>query len=258
MTLSDLPVWKKKWLIFAFVMIAGVGVDQFTKLYAEARLATIDRDWEHEVVVKVDDGSAGKPLKEYLTTELDWSNAEEVERVAKYFSYDAQSRRLRPDTKVEAGQEIHIKNRRATVVEGYFDLVYARNPGAAWSFMANAPETFRKTFFRLASFLALIVIVVMLAKAENRQQRLIWALSLVASGAVGNLIDRVAYGYVIDFIVWRVNEHRWPTFNIADAWISIGVGLMFIELALGYRDEAQDPDASSDDKKDDAAASEAV
>ena len=90
------------------------------------------------------------------------------------------------------------------------------------------------------SSIALLVIFFMLKSAKLQKQLLIWSLSLVAGGAVGNLIDRVRFEYVIDFIVWKYTDaHRWPTFNLADAFICVGVGLMAIELFLeGKREKA--------------------
>jgi signal peptidase II len=245
-------IWKHKWAIFGMVMVVGVAADQWTKLYAEARLATISRDWQHELVLTP---SADAPnLRDYLRQELTWSTDAEVTQVAGRFSFNEKGRPLNETSEVKADQPIHIKRRTATVVEGYFDLIYARNPGAAWSFMADQPEWLRKTFFRVASLLALGLIVFMLFKTTSAQGRMIWGLSLVASGAVGNLIDRLAYGYVIDFIAWHIGESYWPTFNIADAWIFIGVGLMFIDFFITARQgtpaEVASPKADPDTTPD--------
>jgi signal peptidase II len=70
----------------------------------------------------------------------------------------------------------------------------------------------------------------MLRKARPNQKILHWALALVAGGAVGNLIDRIYYGVVTDFVLWRYNDHEWPVFNVADVVLVIGVGLMFIDI----------------------------
>ena len=87
------------------------------------------------------------------------------------------------------------------------------------------------------------VIVWIVRGATFDQQVLIWGLSLVAGGAIGNLIDRVRYDYVIDFIVWKVTDaNRWPTFNIADSVICVGVVLMVIDMILeSRREKAEQP-----------------
>jgi signal peptidase II len=113
-----------------------------------------------------------------------------------------------------------------TVVPGYFDLQYAENTGVAFSLLRGRPDTRYLTF--VFGPIALAVMAVYLRRAAPTQGRLGAELGLVASGAVGNLIDRVAYGHVTDFILWHIGEHRWPTFNIADAALVVGViGLVF-------------------------------
>jgi signal peptidase II len=228
-------IWRNKWAIFGLVMVLGTVVDQWSKLYAESRLATISRDWQKELVLTPD---ADVPkLRDYLREELSWSTDAEVNQIAARFTFSEKGRPLHADSPVKQGEPLHIKRRTATVIEGYFDFMYARNPGAAWSFMADQPEWLRKSFFRIASLLALGLIITMLVKTTNAQWRMIWGLSFVASGAVGNFIDRLAYGYVIDFIVWHIDDSYWPTFNIADAWIAIGVGFMFLEFIFAPKEE---------------------
>ena len=76
------------------------------------------------------------------------------------------------------------------------------------------------------------LVIYYLRKTEDHATRLHVALGLVGGGAIGNLIDRVLYGRVTDFIVWHVKEHEWPAFNIADAALCIGVGLMLLDMLL--------------------------
>ncbi len=83
----------------------------------------------------------------------------------------------------------------------------------------------------IVSLIAVFIIGWILREVALSQQALIWGLSFVASGALGNLIDRVRLGYVVDFVVWKVTDaYRWPTFNVADALICVGVGLMVVEM----------------------------
>ena len=80
----------------------------------------------------------------------------------------------------------------------------------------------------------------MLKKARNDQKILHWALALVAGGAVGNLIDRIYYGVVTDFVLWHYKSHEWPVFNVADIVLVVGVGLMFIDIQKeGKREKAK-------------------
>lgn len=115
----------------------------------------------------------------------------------------------------------------------YFNLYYAHNTGAAFSFLAQAGGWQRWLFAALALVVS-GVIGVWLTKLQRHETLLATALSLVLGGAIGNLIDRVAYGYVIDFLDVYYQDWHWPAFNIADSAICIGVALMLLEnLGVG-------------------------
>ena len=110
----------------------------------------------------------------------------------------------------------------------YFNLTYAHNTGAAFSFLANAGGWQRWLFAGLAVVMSGII-GVCLYRLKQHETLMAWALSLVLGGAIGNLIDRVAYGYVIDFLDVYYQDWHWPAFNIADSAICVGVGLMLLE-----------------------------
>ncbi|MCX7086037.1 MAG: signal peptidase II [Methylococcales bacterium] len=110
----------------------------------------------------------------------------------------------------------------------YFNLTYVRNTGAAFSFLSEAGGWQRWFFAGLAVVIS-IVITVWLARLKQHETWLAVALSLVLGGAIGNLIDRLAYGYVIDFLDVYYQTWHWPAFNIADSAITLGVVLMLLE-----------------------------
>lgn len=109
---------------------------------------------------------------------------------------------------------------------------YVENPGAAWGFLAGASESVRVPFFLGISLAALVFIVVFLRKMSDTQRLTALALSSIFGGAIGNFVDRIHLNYVIDFIDWHVGTSHWPTFNVADAAISTGVGLLMLEWLL--------------------------
>lgn len=114
------------------------------------------------------------------------------------------------------------------VFESWFNFKLAGNPGAAFGLFRKLPDGWRVPFFVLISVVAVAVIFTLYRKAEGeRLQR--WSLTLILGGAIGNLIDRVRLGYVIDFIDWHYGVKHWPTFNIADVAISAGVALLLID-----------------------------
>ena len=117
----------------------------------------------------------------------------------------------------------------------YFNLTYAHNTGAAFSFLAHAGGWQRWLFAGLAIVISSIIYV-WLMRLQKHETLMATALSLVLGGAIGNLIDRVAYGYVIDFLDVYYKQWHWPAFNIADSAICIGVGLMLLEsLGVGSK-----------------------
>jgi lipoprotein signal peptidase len=117
----------------------------------------------------------------------------------------------------------------------YVTLVLARNRGGAWGLLQTASENVRRPFFLLVSVVAIGFILALYRRLQARQRALKWGLPLVFGGAVGNVLDRVRFGHVIDFIDCHVREHHWPTFNIADVAICVGVGLMALDMFFSKR-----------------------
>ena len=116
------------------------------------------------------------------------------------------------------------------VVPGFFNLTHVRNKGAAFSLFSNAPGMFRSVFFITVTLIALAVIALVIRKTHERL--LVVSFTLIAGGAAGNLIDRVRYGEVVDFIQWYVKSWYWPSFNVADSAISAGVALLAIDMVF--------------------------
>lgn len=116
------------------------------------------------------------------------------------------------------------------IVAGYFDLRYAENPdGAFRMFQDMSRAGVLLTGLAVAAF---IVLLYQLRKTLVRSPRRFVALGLVGGGAIGNLVDRLLYGKVTDFIIWKVGAHEWPAFNVADAALCVGVALTVLDLFL--------------------------
>src|SRR5512141_2934704 len=120
-----------------------------------------------------------------------------------------------------------------TVVENFFNITYLRNKGAAFGVLAQS--SYRLPFFIMVSLVAIAVIVVVFHKLRPDQKFTAVALSLIFSGALGNLIDRVRLGEVIDFLDAHWYSHHWPAFNVADSAICVGVFLLAIDMYLEER-----------------------
>jgi signal peptidase II len=121
------------------------------------------------------------------------------------------------------------------VVPGFFDLTFVLNPGAAFSLFATLPERIRVPFFIVVSVAAIVLIAVYRARHLRGHRLATVSLGLILGGAVGNLIDRVRFGVVVDFLDVHVYQYHWPVFNVADSAISVGVGLLLLDMLLEWR-----------------------
>lgn len=109
------------------------------------------------------------------------------------------------------------------VIDGFFKLVHVRNPGAAFSLFATAPEWFRAPFFLVITIVAVVALIAIAVRLPQDERLLPIALGGVLGGALGNLLDRIVHGEVIDFLYVYWREWYWPAFNVADSSITISV-----------------------------------
>ena len=128
------------------------------------------------------------------------------------------------------------------IIDGFFNLTYVRNTGAAFGIFAGSHEVFRLPFLIGVSILAIGFIVVMLKRLHDDATGLIAALTFILAGAIGNLVDRVLHGEVIDFLDVYYSNYHWPAFNLADSFITIGVTITLFYLVGAKGD---DPFAAS-------------
>jgi signal peptidase II len=143
-----------------------------------------------------------------------------------------------PDTAAMIRSEVH------TVSETWFKFRVVGNPGAAWGMFRAFPDWARVPFFVVITSAALWFMLHFYKQARADQTRYKVALMCIFGGAIGNLIDRIRIGYVIDFVEWFYGDFRWPNFNVADIAISVGVGLLALEILFERKAEAETgPDA---------------
>ena len=125
----------------------------------------------------------------------------------------------------ESGFYLH---EQLPVIDGFFNLTLAYNTGAAFSFLADAGG-WQRWFFTIFSAVVSVGLVYWLTKLDKNERLDALGLSLVIGGAIGNLIDRIFHGHVIDFLLFYYERWSWPAFNVADSAITVGV----IALLLG-------------------------
>src|SRR5580658_5321286 len=120
------------------------------------------------------------------------------------------------------------------VWKDHIAFILAKNRGGAWGLLQGTSENVRRPFCLLVSVAAIAFIVTLDRRLLPTQRALKWGLPLVLGGALGNVFDRIRYGHVIDFIdvhvMYKARDHHWPTFNVADIAICVGVGLMAIDM----------------------------
>lgn len=131
---------------------------------------------------------------------------------------------------------------RIPVIEDFFYITHARNPGAAFGLFGDAPVVIRLTLFIGITLVALGMVVNFYRKLAPGDRFSALSLGLILGGAVGNLIDRVLRGEVVDFLHFRLwGGYQWPDFNLADSFIVVGVAFLVIELLAAEGEARNDP-----------------
>lgn len=130
-----------------------------------------------------------------------------------------------------------------SVIEGFFDLTYVQNSGAAFGLFASVDSSVKAIVLNSVAVIVFLVVSLYALRSSHRSVRLQLGFALILGGAVGNLMDRVRFGYVVDFLDFSISGHHWPAFNVADAAICVGVGLLFLDMLRGD-EEASTPPAS--------------
>jgi len=116
------------------------------------------------------------------------------------------------------------------VIQGLFNITHVRNPGAAFGIFSKSPEIFRTVFLIAVTSAAMVLILYYIRMNRERGILLNLAMSMIFGGAIGNLIDRIRFGEVIDFLDFYIGSHHWPAYNVADSAISTGAVLLLIAM----------------------------
>ncbi len=122
---------------------------------------------------------------------------------------------------------------KLVVIKGLFQITYVRNSGAVWGILSDHPSQLVSVVITVFSITALVVVMVFFARLEANCKFELTSLSFIIGGALGNIIDRVNQGYVVDFLDVFIKNSHWPTFNVADSFISIGVVVLIISIWRG-------------------------
>jgi signal peptidase II len=117
-----------------------------------------------------------------------------------------------------------------TVVPNLFSIVHVRNTGAAFGIGANAESQVVPLLLNSGAILVFLIVVAYALRTPLTDRTLQIGLHLILGGAIGNLVDRFRFGYVVDFLDFYVRDHHWPAFNVADSAICVGIALLFLDM----------------------------
>ena len=132
-------------------------------------------------------------------------------------------------TKTLVVEKFHL-NESISVIDGFFNITYVRNTGVAFGIFSGISSPSKAVLLAAFTGIAAILVIVYSLRSPVQDRLLQLALSLILGGALGNFYDRLRFGYVIDFLEFYVRSYSWPSFNVADAAISTGVGLLLVEI----------------------------
>jgi signal peptidase II len=130
---------------------------------------------------------------------------------------------------------------RVEVIHGFFSIIHVRNTGGAFGIFGGEKGGLGSVLFVIVSLFAIGVIIYLFMRTREDEKTLALSFSLILSGAMGNLIDRLRYGEVIDFLDFHLSTYHWPAFNVADSAICIGIGLLALELFKRDRKKSRSP-----------------
>ena len=116
------------------------------------------------------------------------------------------------------------------VINGFFDLTHVHNPGGAFGFLSGQHPMLRSVLFLSATAVAIGLILTFYHRTPTGHRWLATAFSLILGGALGNLVDRLRFGKVIDFLDVYIGRHHWPAFNVADSAITVGITIFLVLL----------------------------
>jgi signal peptidase II len=159
-------------------------------------------------------------------------------------------------TKAVVSERIPLHD-NIVVLECCVNLTHVRNSGAAFGMFQSADPKIRVPFFKIVSVLAMLLIAFLFVKTSASETLMIYALSFIMTGAAGNFIDRIFNGYVVDFLDVYYGEYHWPSFNVADTAITIGVGLMVLDMIITSLKPALEAEAPPQEREGPAAGDDA-
>jgi signal peptidase II len=210
-------------------------LDRTDRLLANRWLSSAREDADPAAVMSaVDESLAGLEMSTWLSERVRRLGDDRLDEVsgARMHPIRGRTSTLSPKSLAVVGDTYLIEWRQIDVMGKWFKYVYAENQGAAFGFLKEAPPTLRDTIFFSLTLIVLLAILGIIVRTGAQHRMVLIALTAILSGAIGNFIDRIRYGYVIDFIDMYLGSYHWPTYNVADIGISCGVVLLMLDITF--------------------------
>ncbi len=181
------------------------------------------RTWQEKGKARVD--TVGQALKVSLH-----GHVKDIKKVLEHEIYGMPRGKgsVVPGKVMEKGDVYLLASRRIVLIPGLLDLSYVENPAGAWGILHNIAPSTRKWVFYVFSFIALLVIIYLIVFPPSHSWWIIFALGGILGGAIGNLVDRMSSGAVVDFIHMFWGRFNWPNYNVADIGITVGLVILLI------------------------------
>jgi signal peptidase II len=192
----------------------------------------------------------GKPLAQVVSDSWWRTDRAQVAQLLSTAGWQASFRPFDPSEPWQAEDAgVALLDRDIPLIQDNLRFVYAENKGAAWSFLESAPTAVRVALFATISSLASLAMIFWLWRGLSTSALMAWAVAAILGGALGNLVDRLHYSVVIDFIYMYVvidgKTHGWPVYNVADIGISVGVVLIALDSLRGQPSKGSQTAASA-------------
>ncbi len=126
-----------------------------------------------------------------------------------------------------------VEGESIRLIKSFFNLTYVKNDGAVWGLFSKQSNSIIPTIITVLALVTLIIISFFFLKLKNECKYELFGLAFVLGGAIGNIIDRISQGFVVDFFDFIIFKYHWPVFNVADSFISIGVFILVISVWKG-------------------------
>jgi signal peptidase II len=193
-------------------------------------LVSFQRDVERDTARRELDRVLKMPLAQFLSEKLSHLDEDDIEKTLKggVFPIRSQDILVNPDSSVVNGAIYLLASRTITLIPNYLDFSYVENPAGAWGLLSGVDETTRKNVFFALSVVAIIAVLVLLVRPPGTDIWSLASLGMIMGGAIGNVVDRLTLGYVVDFIHMYWGNYHWPKYNVADIGITVGVVILFL------------------------------